>query len=32
VTKAAYEAQLDGVFSNEREALAWLEEHMARRA
>lgn len=32
VTKAAYEAQLDGVFSNEAEALAWLKQHMARRA
>ena len=24
VTRAAYEAQLDGAFSNEAEALAWL--------
>lgn len=28
VTRAAYEAQADGVFSNEQEALAWLDAHM----
>lgn len=30
VTKAAYEAQLDGAFSNEQEALRWLEEYLRR--
>ncbi len=28
VIRAAYEAQLDGAFSNEAEALKWLERHM----
>ncbi len=28
VTKAAYEAQLDGAFSTEEEALEWLKEYM----
>jgi tRNA nucleotidyltransferase (CCA-adding enzyme) len=31
VTAAAYEAQADGAFSNETEALAWLERYMAER-
>jgi tRNA nucleotidyltransferase (CCA-adding enzyme) len=31
VTKAAYEAQLDGAFSTEEEALQWLAEYMASR-
>jgi tRNA nucleotidyltransferase (CCA-adding enzyme) len=31
VTRAAYEAQSDGEFSTEAEALAWLKRHMARR-
>jgi tRNA nucleotidyltransferase (CCA-adding enzyme) len=31
VTKAAYEAQLDGAFSAEEEALAWLRAHMDQR-
>jgi tRNA nucleotidyltransferase (CCA-adding enzyme) len=31
VTRAAYEAQADGEFSNEAEALAWLERHMQER-
>ena len=30
VTKAAYEAQLDGAFSTEDEAMQWLAEYMAR--
>lgn len=30
VTAAAYEAQADGAFSNQEEALQWLESHMAR--
>ena len=30
VTKAAYEAQLDGAFTNLEEALKWLNEYMAR--
>lgn len=29
VTTAAYEAQADGAFSNQEEALRWLENHMA---
>ncbi len=29
VTSAAYEAQLDGIFSNQEEALRWLEQYMA---
>jgi tRNA nucleotidyltransferase (CCA-adding enzyme) len=29
VTRAAYEAQADGAFSNEEEARRWLEEYMA---
>lgn len=29
VTAAAYEAQADGAFSNQQEALEWLERHMA---
>lgn len=28
VTRAAYEAQLDGAFSSEEEALAWLENYL----
>jgi len=28
VTHAAYEAQADGAFSTEEEALRWLEAHM----
>ncbi|HVO97281.1 MAG TPA: HD domain-containing protein [Bryobacteraceae bacterium] len=28
ITRAAYEAQTDGVFSTEEEALAWLSAHM----
>ena len=31
VTRAAYEAQSDGEFSSEAEALAWLERRMSRR-
>lgn len=31
VTRAAYEAQSDGEFSNEEEALTWLEHYMARK-
>jgi tRNA nucleotidyltransferase (CCA-adding enzyme) len=31
VVAAAYEAQADGAFSNEEEALAWLEEYMKKR-
>jgi tRNA nucleotidyltransferase (CCA-adding enzyme) len=31
VTRAAYEAQTDGVFSTEAEALDWLSEHMRTR-
>ena len=31
VTRAAYEAQSDGEFSTEQEALAWLERYMAGR-
>lgn len=31
VTRAAYEAQADGEFSNEAEALAWLDRHMQER-
>lgn len=31
VTRAAYEAQADGAFSDEAEALAWLERYMADR-
>ena len=31
VTHAAYEAQADGEFSDERAALAWLENYMAKR-
>jgi tRNA nucleotidyltransferase (CCA-adding enzyme) len=31
VTSAAYEAQADGVFSSESEALQWLDQHMAAR-
>lgn len=31
VVDAAYEAQLDGAFSTEPEAMRWLERHMARR-
>ena len=30
VTRAAYEAQADGEFSNESEALQWLERYMRR--
>ncbi len=30
VTAAAYEAQADGAFSNQEEALQWLERYMAR--
>jgi hypothetical protein len=29
VTRAAYEAQADGAFSSEAEALAWLERYVA---
>ena len=32
VTAAAYEAQADGAFSNQEEALQWLERYMAERA
>ncbi len=32
ITTAAYEAQLDGTFSSEGEALAWLQRYMAERA
>lgn len=32
VTSAAYEAQADGAFSNETEALQWLQRRMAARA
>jgi len=32
VTSAAYEAQADGVFSNEEEARRWLDDYMAQRA
>lgn len=32
VTTAAYEAQADGAFSNQEEALQWLERYMAERA
>lgn len=31
VTAAAYEAQADGAFSNQEEALQWLERYMAQR-
>jgi tRNA nucleotidyltransferase (CCA-adding enzyme) len=31
VTRAAYEAQSDGEFSSEAEALAWLESYMSRK-
>jgi tRNA nucleotidyltransferase (CCA-adding enzyme) len=31
VTAAAYEAQADGAFSNEAEALEWLDQHMTSR-
>jgi tRNA nucleotidyltransferase (CCA-adding enzyme) len=31
VTRAAYEAQADGMFSSEPEALAWLESYMLKR-
>jgi tRNA nucleotidyltransferase (CCA-adding enzyme) len=31
VTRAAYEAQADGAFSNEQEALAWLDQYMRSR-
>jgi tRNA nucleotidyltransferase (CCA-adding enzyme) len=31
VTSAAYEAQADGAFSNQEEALQWLERYMAER-
>ena len=31
VTAAAYEAQADGAFSNQEEALRWLERYMAER-
>jgi len=31
VTSAAYEAQADGIFSNQEEALQWLERYMAAR-
>jgi tRNA nucleotidyltransferase (CCA-adding enzyme) len=31
VTTAAYEAQADGAFSNETEAMAWLDRYMASR-
>jgi tRNA nucleotidyltransferase (CCA-adding enzyme) len=31
VTRAAYDAQMDGAFSNEAEALRWLSEFMATR-
>jgi tRNA nucleotidyltransferase (CCA-adding enzyme) len=31
VTSAAYEAQADGAFSNQEEALRWLDEYMAQR-
>jgi tRNA nucleotidyltransferase (CCA-adding enzyme) len=29
VTRAAYEAQLDGAFANEAEALAWLDAYLS---
>jgi hypothetical protein len=29
VTRAAYEARADGAFSNEQEALRWLEDYFA---
>ena len=32
VTAAAYEAQADGEFSNQEEALQWLERYMSERA
>jgi tRNA nucleotidyltransferase (CCA-adding enzyme) len=32
VTAAAYEAQTDGAFSNQEEALQWLERYMSERA
>jgi tRNA nucleotidyltransferase (CCA-adding enzyme) len=32
VTAAAYEAQADGAFSNQEEALQWLERYMSERA
>lgn len=32
VTRAAYEAQADGMFSNEEEALRWLGEYLAKSA
>ena len=32
VTTAAYEAQADGAFSTEEEALRWLDDYMAQRA
>ena len=31
VTNAAYEAQADGAFSSQEEALRWLDEYMAQR-
>lgn len=31
VTRAAYEAQMDGVFSTEEESLSWLRDYMASR-
>ncbi|MGA3204924.1 MAG: polynucleotide adenylyltransferase, partial [Bryobacteraceae bacterium] len=31
ITRAAYEAQTDGVFSNEEEALQWLGQYMSTR-
>jgi hypothetical protein len=31
VTTAAYEAQADGAFSNQEEALQWLERYMTAR-
>jgi hypothetical protein len=31
VTRAAYEAQSDGEFSTEEEALAWLDRYISRR-
>jgi len=32
VTRAAYEAQADGVFSTGQEALAWLDEYLRQKA
>jgi len=32
VTTAAYEAQADGAFSTEEEALRWLNDYMVQRA